>query len=85
MSPEKDQTPVPSDLLTSNLTVFDVVYNPMQTKLLREAKMSGARTIDGVEMLVWQGAIAFEKWTGEKAPIDTMRKSVQRLLQQNED
>ena len=85
MSPDIDQTPVPADLLYANLTVFDVVYNPLQTRLLREAKIAGARTIDGLEMLVWQGAIAFEKWTGKKAPVDVMRKSVLSLLQKNEE
>jgi shikimate dehydrogenase len=84
MSPDDDQTPVTDDLLCANLTVFDVVYNPLQTRLLREAKATGARTISGLEMLVWQGAIAFEKWTGIKAPIDVMRQSVQGLLQKNE-
>ncbi len=84
MSPDDDQTPAPADLLGANLTVFDVVYNPLQTRLLREAKTAGARTIDGLEMLVWQGAIAFEKWTGEKAPVDVMRQSVQSLLQKDE-
>jgi shikimate dehydrogenase len=84
MSPDDDQTPVPADLLCANLTVFDVVYNPLQTRLLREAKATSARTISGLEMLVWQGAIAFEKWTGIKAPIDVMRQSVLSLLQKNE-
>ena len=84
MSPDDDQTPVPTDLLCANLTVFDAVYNPLQTRLIREAKTAGARTISGLEMLVWQGAIAFEKWTGVKAPIDDMRQSVLGLLQKNE-
>ena len=84
MSPDDDQTPVPADLLYANLTVFDVVYNPLQTRLLREAKTAGARTISGLEMLVWQGAIAFEKWTGIKAPVDVMRQSALSLLQKNE-
>ena len=84
MSPDNDETPVPADLLYANLTVFDVVYNPLQTRLLREAKAAGARTISGLEMLVWQGAIAFEKWTGIKAPVDVMRQSALSLLQKNE-
>ena len=84
MSPDDDGTPVPAELLNANLTVFDVVYNPLQTRLLREAKTAGARTISGLEMLVWQGAIAFEKWTGTKAPVEVMRQSALRLLQKNE-
>jgi shikimate dehydrogenase len=84
MSPDNDQTPVPAELLHSNLTVFDIIYNPLPTRLLREAKAAGARTIDGLEMLVQQGAVSFEKWTGIKAPIDIMRKSVESILRQNE-
>jgi shikimate dehydrogenase len=48
MSPEIDATPVPAELLRADLTVFDVVYNPLQTRLLREAKAAGAKTIDGL-------------------------------------
>jgi shikimate dehydrogenase len=84
MSPDDDQTPVPADLLGASLTVFDVVYNPYETRLLREAKAAGAKTISGLEMLVRQGAGAFEKWTGIKAPVDVMRQSVLDLLQKNE-
>ena len=84
MSPDDDQTPVPADLLGASLTVFDVVYNQYETRLLREAKAAGARTINGLEMLVRQGAIAFEKWTGIKAPVDVMRQSALDLLQKNE-
>jgi shikimate dehydrogenase len=84
MSPNNNETPVPADLLCANMTVFDIIYNPLPTRLLEEAKAAGARTIDGLEMLVWQGAIAFEKWTREKAPVDVMRQSAQSLLQKNE-
>jgi shikimate dehydrogenase len=84
MSPDNDQTPVPADLFPANITVFDIIYNPLPTRLLQEAKAAGARTIDGLEMLVQQGAVSFEKWTGIKAPVDVMRKSVERLLLQNE-
>jgi shikimate dehydrogenase len=84
MNPDDDQTPVPADLLGASLTVFDVVYNPYETRLLREAKAAGAKTISGLEMLVRQGAVAFEKWTGIKAPVDVMRQSALDLLQKNE-
>ena len=80
MSPNIDQTPVDSDLLRPGLIVFDIVYNPIKTRLLREAEAAGAETISGVEMLVWQGALAFEKWTGLKAPVELMRKETIRLL-----
>jgi shikimate dehydrogenase len=84
MSPENDQTPVTADLLRANLMVFDIIYNPLPTRLLREAKAAGAKTIDGLEMLVRQGAAAFEIWTAKKPPVDVMRQSVLSVLQKNE-
>ena len=84
MSPEIDATPVPAELLRADLTVFDVVYNPLQTRLLREAKAAGAKTIDGLEMLVRQGAVSFEIWTAVKPPADVMREAALSLLQKNE-
>ncbi len=53
--------------------VFDLVYAPSETPLLAAARRHGARTIDGVEMLVAQGALSFTLWTGERAPLDVMR------------
>jgi shikimate dehydrogenase len=85
MSPERDATPVPAHLLKSALVVFDIVYHPMKTRLLKEAEAAGARTINGVDMLAWQGALAFEKWTGQKAPLDLMRKEAMKALQKHED
>jgi shikimate dehydrogenase len=81
MSPNVSQSPVPADLLCSNLVVFDIVYNPYQTQLLREAKEAGAQTISGLEMLVWQGALAFEKFTGQQAPVELMREAALKTLQ----
>ena len=80
MSPDVDETPVPARLLKPALIVFDIVYNPIQTRLLKEAEAAGAQTIGGLNMLVWQGAIAFEKWTGRKAPLDLMRREVIKAL-----
>ena len=84
MSPEIEATPVPAELLSANLTVFDIVYNPLPTRLLREAKTAGAETIDGLEMLVRQGAASFEIWTAVKPPPDEMRTAALSLLQKNE-
>ncbi len=53
-------------------TVYDLVYNPPKTRLLKKAEAEGARVIGGLGMLIWQGAIAFELWTGQQAPIDVM-------------
>ena len=80
MSPDVSGTPVPAELLKSDLVVFDIVYNPMGTRLLKEAKTVGAETISGVDMFVWQGALAFERWTGEKAPVDLMKREVIKAL-----
>ncbi len=85
MSPAGDESPVPAELLKDNLIVFDVVYNPIMTRLLGEAKAAGARTIGGIDMLAWQGALAFEKWTGQSAPLDLMRKEAIKMLERHED
>jgi shikimate dehydrogenase len=85
MSPHSDETPVPGRLLKSGLVVFDIVYNPIRTRLLKEAEAVGARTISGIDMLAWQGALAFEKWTGRPAPLDLMRMEAIKVLERNED
>jgi shikimate dehydrogenase len=80
MSPDIDKTPVPARLLKYGLVVFDIVYNPIKTRLLREAEAAGAKTINGLDMLVWQGALAFEKWTGQQAPLELMKKEALKAL-----
>ena len=84
MSPDINKTPVPSSLLKPGLVVVDIVYNPIRTRLLREAEAVGAKTIGGVDMFVWQGALAFEIWTGAKAPVELMRAEVVRQLKNHE-
>ncbi len=80
MSPKNDDTLVSSNLLRPGLVVYDIVYNPVATRLLKEAKQAGAQTISGVDMLVGQGAAAFELWTGEKAPVEIMKKAAMKVL-----
>ena len=80
MSPRAEETPVERDLLRPDLVVYDVIYNPMKTRLLREAEEAGAQTISGLDMLVWQGALAFEKWTSLRAPVGVMKEATVRLL-----
>ncbi|HLB72204.1 MAG: shikimate dehydrogenase [Candidatus Methanoperedens sp.] len=80
MFPEVSGTIVSSDMMHSDLVVFDIVYNPVETGLLREARKAGARTIDGVKMLVHQGAEAFRIWTGKIPPVDVMEKAVREKL-----
>ena len=84
MTPNNNETPVPVRLLRPGLVIFDAVYNPLQTRLQREAEAVGAETISGIDMLVWQGALAFEKWTGKKAPVELMKKEAIEVLTRNE-
>jgi shikimate dehydrogenase len=85
MSPNSEASPVPAGLLNDKLAVFDVIYNPIKTRLLKEADEAGARTMGGIDMLAWQGALAFEKWTGQKAPVDLMRREAVKMLEAHED
>jgi shikimate dehydrogenase len=85
MIPNVDDSPVPSRLIKPGLIVFDIIYNPLKTRLLKDAQKRGARIITGMEMLVWQGAAAFELWTGENAPLEIMRSAALRGVEKNED
>lgn len=60
----------------SNCIASDVVFNPVNTLFLQEAKIAGCTCVDGLGMLVFQGAIAFEKWTGKKAPLEVMKQAL---------
>ena len=80
MSPDTGCTPVAKKLVRPGLVVFDAVYNPIKTRLLAEAEAAGARTISGVDMLVGQGALAFEMWTGLKPPVAEMRAAALKAL-----
>lgn len=80
MYPKISGTIVTSDMMHKDLTVFDIVYNPQNTLLLKEARKAGAKTIDGVMMLVFQGAESFKIWTGRTPPVDVMEKAVREKL-----
>ena len=80
MKPNLYQSLVASQLLRSDLTVMDIVYNPVETKLAKDAKAAGAKVISGVEMLIYQGAASYEIWTGRSAPIEVMRKAALNKL-----
>jgi shikimate dehydrogenase len=73
MHPKVDATCVPASLLAPHLTVMDIVYNPLDTRLLREAKAAGCKTIRGLEMFLHQAMAQFELWTGRAAPVEVMR------------
>jgi shikimate dehydrogenase len=80
MAPRVDESIVPARLLRRGQVVFDVVYTPLETKLLRDAAAAGARAVPGLGMFVHQAAIQFELWTGKPAPVDVMTRTVTDAL-----
>jgi len=82
MHPKTDESVVTADALHPELTVMDLVYNPPQTKLLRQAKGVGCRTASGLSMLVYQAVESIEIWTGGKAPVDLMLSEARRALRE---
>jgi shikimate dehydrogenase len=85
MVPKVDDSPVPMSLIKPGLIVFDIIYNPLKTRLLKDAQKRGARVINGIEMLVWQGAAAFALWTGENASLEVMRLAALKGVERHED
>lgn len=82
MHPATAASPVPDAILSPEIVVMDIIYNPLETALLKAATRAGCRTIDGLAMFVNQGAQQFEWWTGRKAPLDNMRQAVIENLQE---
>ena len=80
MHPKEDHSLVPADLFNPHQAVFDIVYTPLKTKLLKDAESAGLKTVSGVEMFVNQAVLQFEKFTNEKAPVDIMRQVVMEHL-----
>jgi shikimate dehydrogenase len=80
MYPKENESPLAGITLPSKLTVYDLVYNPSQTALLKAAEKAGAKTCSGLGMLVRQGAIAFALFTGEEAPLNVMWKAAENEL-----
>ncbi|MHB0936578.1 MAG: shikimate dehydrogenase [Armatimonadota bacterium] len=76
MHPKVDASLIPADLFRPGQVVFDIVYTPLQTKLLADAQSRGLTTISGVEMFVNQAALQFERFAGVDAPVAVMRKVV---------
>ncbi len=66
--------------LPADLAVCDLVYRPLETRLLRQARSAGAKAIDGLGMLIAQGALSFEMWTGQWPPVDVMRAACEAAL-----
>ena len=84
MYPNVADTPIPSAAETrgwgANTVVFDTIYNPLETRLLREAKAAGCKTISGAEMFVRQAAAQFEGWTGKPSPRDVFTRVLTERL-----
>lgn len=80
-SVDEGRSPLEARFITKNMLVCDLVYNPLETPLLRMAKAAGARTLAGLPMLIYQGAAAFELWTGRQAPVDIMFQAARKALE----
>ncbi len=80
MTPDIHAMPIQREDLDPSMLVMDIVYNPLKTRLLKEAETIGCITTDGVSMFVYQGALQFELWTGINAPVEVMRKAVLNAL-----
>jgi len=76
MHPKDDQSPIVPSWLRPSLCVMDIVYNPVETKLVKDARSVGAKVVSGVEMLVYQGAASFEIWTNRPAPVKVMKQAI---------
>jgi shikimate dehydrogenase len=80
MTPQTEESPVRAERLRPGLVVMDIVYNPLRTRLLKQAESAGCAIIDGLSMFVYQGARQFELWTGLPAPVGIMRMAVEAEL-----
>jgi len=80
MYPNVEKSPIPAEFLHKDLIVYDIVYNPLETKLMKDATKMGCNTIGGLDMLVNQGALAFEWWTNKKPNINLMKNKVIEFL-----
>ena len=81
-SPTEGQSPIEAGVIPRDALVYDLVYNPTETPLLREAKKVGSRTLGGLPMLVYQGAASFELWTGREAPLGVMLAAARQGLEE---
>jgi len=79
-SPQEGQSPLSLEVIPKNVLVYDVVYNPWLTPLLRLAQKAGANILGGLPMLVYQGAASFKLWMGREAPFDIMFNKAEEIL-----
>ena len=80
MHPDVDRSLIDPRWLRPDLCVMDIIYNPIETRLAKDAKSVGAKVVSGVEMLVYQGAASFEIWTDHAAPVKVMKKAILNKL-----
>ena len=74
MHPKVGASCIPRELFGSHLAVMDIVYNPLETQLLKDAAQAGCQTIPGIDMFLYQAVAQFELWTDQPAPVDVMRR-----------
>ncbi|MCD6294984.1 MAG: shikimate dehydrogenase [Deltaproteobacteria bacterium] len=82
MFPHENASPVPDDMLQEDMTVMDAIYNPLETRLLKNARAKGCTTISGLEMFIHQGAEQFRLWTDLDPDVDLMRTVVKNALEE---
>jgi len=81
MVPNVEDSPLPDKALARHMVVMDIVYTPLETRLLRNAGAAGCLTVDGLTMFILQGVRQLQLWTGQQPPMTTMRQSVEAVLQ----
>jgi shikimate dehydrogenase len=81
MFPDVGKSPIPKQALNEHLNVFDIIYNPLETQLLKDASDKGCKTLGGIDMLINQGALAFEWWTSKKPDLKFIKKKLIEFLE----
>ncbi len=82
MHPNIDELPIDTSIIKPHHVASDLIYNPRITRFLRESQAAGASIHGGLGMFIYQGAYAFEYWTGTPAPVEAMRKAVEQSFQE---
>jgi shikimate dehydrogenase len=81
MHPDMDSMPpIPPESFHSGMLAYDLIYNPYETRFLRFAREAGAKTLNGLEMLLQQGAAAFQIWTQREPSVEAMREAAKRKM-----
>lgn len=79
--PDEEASPLLLEMIPSTALVFDLVYNPAETPLMKLAAAAGAKTLGGLSMLVYQGTVGFQLWTGVEAPLEVMMAAAKKAVQ----